>query len=86
MTVSTELIFSLVIQLISVGIFIGVYKTTVSFMQQQILDLKTEMKRYNNVLERMIRLESSVSSAHKRIDDLEDDVKDLDDDIKDIEK
>lgn len=69
---SPELIISVIIQLVSVGIFIGVFKTTVSFMQEQIKDLKDEMKRYNNVLERMIITEQSVKSAHHRIDDLED--------------
>ena len=44
MTLSTELIISLVIQLVSIGIFIGVFKATVSFMQQQIEDIKTTLK------------------------------------------
>ena len=72
MNISPELVLSVVIQLIAVGIFIGVFKTTVSFMQEQIKDLKEEMKRYNNVLERMIVTEQSVKAAHHRIDDLED--------------
>ena len=71
MNISPELILSVVIQLIAVGIFIGVFKTTVAFMQEQIKDLKDEMKRYNNVLERMIITEQSVKSAHHRIDDME---------------
>jgi len=81
MTLSTELIISLVIQLVSIGIFIGVFKATVAFMQQQIEDikitlkedkqeLKDEMRRYNSVLERMIIVEQSTKSAHHRIDDL----------------
>lgn len=82
MNFSPELILSVVIQLIAVGIFIGVFKTTVTFMQQQIAEikqnlkddkreLKEEMARYNNVLERMIIVEQSTKSAHKRIDSLE---------------
>ena len=81
MTLSTELIISLVIQLVSIGIFIGVFKATVSFMQQQIEDIKTtlkddkqelkeEMRKYNSVLERMIICEQSTKSAHHRIDDM----------------
>lgn len=81
MTLSTELIISLVIQLVSIGIFIGVFKATVAFMQQQIEDikitlkedkqeLKDEMRRYNSVLERMIIVEQSTKSAHHRIDDI----------------
>jgi len=82
MNFSPELIVSVVIQLISVGIFIGVFKTTISFMQQQIIEikqnlkadkqeLKDEMRRYNNILERMAINEQAVKSAHHRIDTLE---------------
>ena len=82
MQFSPELIISVVIQLISVGIFIGVFKTTINFMQEQIgeikhdlktdkQELKEEMKRYNNVLERMIITEQSTKSAHHRIDTIE---------------
>ena len=82
MQFSPELIISVAIQLISVGIFIGVFKTTVSFMQQQITEikaalkadkqeLKDEMRKYNSILERMIICEQSTKSAHHRIDGLE---------------
>ena len=82
MQFSPELIISVVIQLVSVGIFIGVFKTTISFMQEQISEIKTdlkadkqelkdEMRKYNNVLERMIVAEQSTKSAHHRIDDME---------------
>lgn len=82
MNFSPELILSVVIQLVAVGIFIGVFKTTVSFMQEQIAEikqnlkedkqeLKEEMTKYNSVLERMIIVEQSTKSAHKRIDNLE---------------
>ena len=81
MTLSTELIISLVIQLVSIGIFIGVFKATVNFMQEQIIDikqnlkddkqeLKEEMRKYNSVLERMIICEQSTKSAQHRIDDI----------------
>lgn len=64
------LLVSLVIQLIAVGVFIGVYKTTIAFMQVQIQELKEDMRKYNNILERMIRVEDSTKSAHHRLDDL----------------
>ena len=86
MQFSPELIISVVIQLISVGIFIGVFKTTISFMQEQIVEiknnlkadkqeLKDEMRKYNNVLERMIVDEQSTKAAHHRIDTLEEFIK-----------
>ena len=86
MQFSPELIISVVIQLISVGIFIGVFKTSLAFMQQQIgeikndlkadkQELKDEMKRYNSVLERMIIAEQSTKAAHHRIDTIEELIK-----------
>ena len=71
MNLSLELVISVIIQLIAIGIFIGVYKTTISFMQIQIQELKADMKKYNNVLERLIRVEDSTKSAHHRIDGIE---------------
>ena len=71
MHISPELIVSVVIQLIAVGIFIGVYKTTIAFMQEQIKDLKEDMRKYNNILSRVAVAENSISSAHHRIDNLE---------------
>lgn len=86
MQLSPELIISVVIQLVSVGIFIGVFKTTVAFMQQQISEikndlkadkqeLKEEMAKYNSILERMIIAEQSTKAAHHRIDTLEEIIK-----------
>lgn len=72
MHISPELIISVVIQLIAIGIFIGVYKTTIAFMQEQIKDLKEDMRKYNNILSRIAVAENSISSAHHRIDNIED--------------
>lgn len=75
MQFSPELIISVTIQLISIGIFIGVYKTTINFMQQQIKELKEDMRKYNSILERMIIAEQSTKSAHHRIDTIEELIK-----------
>lgn len=71
MNISWELGFSIIIQLVAIGVFIGVYKTTINFMQLQISELKEDMRKYNNILERMIRVEDSTKSAHHRLDNLE---------------
>ena len=70
MTFSPEFYLSIGIQLISIGIMIGIYKTSLAFMQVQIAELKDDMKKYNNVLERLIICEQSTKSSHHRIDDL----------------
>lgn len=72
MHISPELIVSVIIQLIAIGVFIGVYKTTIAFMQVQIKDLKEDMRKYNDVLSRIAVAENSISSAHHRIDNIED--------------
>lgn len=71
MNISIELTISIIIQLVAIGIFIGVYKTTIAFMQDQIKELKDDMRKYNNILERMIRVEDSTKSAHHRLDSWE---------------
>jgi hypothetical protein len=82
MNISTELIISISLQIITLSFFVGVYVTTVKFISKQIDELKqqskddkdelkTEMRRYNNVLSRLAVAENSISSAHHRIDNLE---------------
>ena len=77
-----EFLLSIFINLIAIGVIFGTYKTTIEFMQGQISEikkqsekdkeeLKEEMRKYNNMLERMIRVEDSTKSAHHRIDTLE---------------
>lgn len=70
MSLTPELVISVVIQLISVGIMLGVYKTTIAFMQQQIQELKQDMHKYNNVLTRLALAENKIESAHQRIDNI----------------
>ena len=70
MQFTPEFYMSVVIQLVSIGIVIGIYKTTINFMQVQIQELKDDMKKYNNMLERMIIVEQSTKSAHHRIDEI----------------
>jgi ribosomal protein S6 len=57
---------------IILAFFVGIYVATIKFMDAQIKELKEEMKRYNNVLERLIITEQSTKSAHHRIDEWED--------------
>ena len=70
MTLSTEFFLSIVIQLIAVGIMIGVYKATIGFMHQQISELKEDMRKYHNVLSRLAVAENSLKSLHHRVDEI----------------
>ena len=71
MEIGQEFIISLIIQLLILAFFIGIYVATIKFMLQQIAELKDDMHKYNNVLERLIIAEQSTKSAHRRIDDME---------------
>lgn len=81
MSIGLEFIITLIIQLLILAFFVGIYTATIKFMGKQIEDLKEllandkkelkeEMKKYNNVLERMIITEQQAKSAHKRIDNI----------------
>ena len=70
MNLSTEFLLSIVIQLFAAGIMIGVYKATIGFMQQQISELKEDMRKYNPVLSRLAVAENSLKSLHHRVDEI----------------
>ena len=71
MHISTELMFSIVVQLMATGVTLGIYIATIKFMQMQINELKEDMRKYNNLRERMVRVEDSAKSAHLRINVIE---------------
>ena len=82
MNIGIEFIISLVIQLLILAFFVGVYVTTIKFIEHRIdelkeqskedkEELKVEMRRYNNVLSRIAVNENSIASAHHRIDTIE---------------
>lgn len=66
---STEFTFFIITQLITVGIIVGTYKTTISFMQLQIKELKEDMRKYNNFLERLIKAESNIKALWRKADE-----------------
>lgn len=70
MNLSTEFLLSIVIQFFAAGIMIGVYKATIGFMQQQVIELKNDMRKYNNVLSRLAVAENSLKSLHHRVDEI----------------
>lgn len=81
-----EFYISLIIQVLILAFFVGIYVATIKFTQQQIekleitlqadkKELKDEMAKYNNMLERMIIAEQSTKAAHHRLDTLEEIIK-----------
>lgn len=74
MFLSVEFLLSLVIQILVAGVIIGVYKATIGFMQEQISELKEDMRKYNNVLSRLAVAENSLKSLHHRVDEIAEEI------------
>lgn len=43
---------------------------SIKFIEQQIKRLEEKQDKHNNLIERMVRVEDSTKSAHKRINDV----------------
>ena len=52
--------------------------------EEKLNTLEKKQDKHNNVIERMAKVEASAASAHKRLDDGEEQFKDLSDKIDDI--
>lgn len=60
---STEFWIQIVVYAVSIGSFGGVVLTRLNYLEKK-------MDKHNNLIERMAACESSVKSAHHRIDEL----------------
>lgn len=69
MNITAEFILLLVVNILTAGICIGIYKATLSFIQKQIEELKTSQAKYNNYLERLIKVEQSVKALWHQVDE-----------------
>lgn len=61
-------VISLIIQIFSAGLFIGGLVFSIKYMEKQIRLLEEKQDKHNNLVERMVCVEDSAKSAHKRID------------------
>ena len=63
-------IVTLIIQVFSAGLFIGGLIFSIKYMEKQIKRLEEKQDKHNCLIERMVRVEDSTKSAHKRIDEI----------------
>ena len=70
MSISAELLIIIIINVTSAGVFIGGLAMAVRFLEDQIKRLECKQDKHNNLIERMVVVEQSVKSAHKRIDEI----------------
>ncbi len=61
---------TLITQFIAIGVYLGKlegFKTLVNFRFES---LETKQDKHNNLIERMVHVEDSTKSAHKRLDSI----------------
>lgn len=68
MSLSSEFLLLIVINVLSAGIFIGGLAMSIKFIEMQIKRLEEKQDKHNNLVERMVKVEESTKSAHKRLD------------------
>ena len=61
----------IVVNVLSAGIFIGGLAMSIKFIEKQIKRLEDKQDKHNNLIERMVKVEESTKSAHKRLDTIE---------------
>ena len=71
MSISMELMIVIVVNVMTAGIFLGGLAMSIKFIEQQIKRLEEKQDKHNNLVERMVKVEESTKSAHKRLDILD---------------
>lgn len=61
----------IVVNVMTAGIFLGGLAMSIKFIEQQIKRLEEKQDKHNNLVERMVKVEESTKSAHKRLDILD---------------
>jgi hypothetical protein len=68
MELPVNLVVSIVIQLVGIGVFAGIMKTSVSYIEKTLVRLERKQDLHNGLIERMVKVEESTKSAHHRLD------------------
>lgn len=71
MQISFEFLLVIVVNVLSAGIFLGGLSMSIKFIEKQIKRLEDKQDKHNNLIERMVKVEESTKSAHKRLDCIE---------------
>lgn len=68
MTITTELLVMIVINVLLGGVYIGGLAMSIKFVEAQIKRLEEKQDKHNCIIERMYKVENDVEKAHLRID------------------
>ena len=71
MTITTELLVMIVINVLLGGVYIGGLAMSIKFVEAQIKRLEEKQDKHNCVIERLYKVENDVEKAHLRIDYIE---------------
>lgn len=71
MEITTGFVLQIIMYLVTIGIFVGRSETQHKYVTEQLKRLEAKQDRHNDLFATVARCESSVSSAHHRIDRLE---------------
>jgi len=75
MNISIEIAIVLVVNLISIGIWVGSISSFKKHINYRLDKLEAKQDKHNNLIERMTVVEQSTKSAHHRIDDMKTELK-----------
>lgn len=67
---SVEFWLQLMAYIVTIGVGVGSVKTHINYIIKKIESLEKKQDKYNNMQERMIKVEQSTKSSHHRIDDV----------------
>ena len=75
--VTGEFLLVIIINILSLGVYIGSLKTAMSFFKEGLKRLEEKQDKHNAVIERTFHLEESVKALHQRVTEMRQDIKEL---------
>lgn len=72
MSISLEFLLIIIINVLSAGVFLGGLAMAIKYIEQQIARLEEKQDKHNCLIERMVKVEESTKSAHRRLDEIMD--------------
>jgi cell division protein FtsL len=75
MSISIEIAIVIIINLVSIGIWVGSISSFKKHINYRLDKLEAKQDKHNNLIERMAIVEQSTKSAHHRIDDMKTELK-----------
>lgn len=69
MSISLEFLLVIIINVLSAGVFLGGLAMAIKYIEKQIARLEEKQDKHNCLIERMVKVEESTKSAHRRLDE-----------------